>query len=950
MLSAAVPANESERLNALVNQGLLDTPAEGAFDDLVHLAALITGCPISLISLVDTNRQWFKSRHGLDALETPREFAFCAHAILTPGEIFEVPNTLHDDRFSDNPLVAGAPDIRFYAGVPLIVPGNMPIGTLCVIDRVPRQLSQAQADALRRLARLVEAQMKLRALVIETQRIASEAEQTQAALQASEVRFRAMSEASPLGVFVTDAVGSANYLNPKWLEISGMTSGQALGGGWVHAIHPDDRQRVSSAWYEAASARLPFVSEHRFQRPNGEVVWTRVRAAEMLSANGEVIGFVGTVEDIGDSKRHEVELTRARDEALRAMSSKSDFLATMSHEIRTPMNGVIGMTGLLLDSDLQGQQREYAQTIQQCSESLMVLINDILDFSKIEAGALSLENTSFDPLQVIDESVGLLVERAQSKGIEIVVRADPYLPSEINGDPGRLRQILVNLLGNAVKFTERGSVELEVVALDQRLRVRVTDSGIGMEAESLSRLFKPFSQADASTSRRFGGTGLGLAICKRLSELMGGHINVESTMGVGSTFTLEVPACASANSKLRSVQLAGAAIAISPSLSSTLDPWIRAWHGTVVELGQPAILTFADIRTNEPAAIENASLVLVSGLADRLTDQQVEERGIAACLPRPLRIAAVIDVLNRVLGHSNTPLTETFSQDRNLPQFTGRVLVADDNPVNVKVAAALLKKIGLHSDATANGIEALVALDTMPYDLVLMDCQMPDLDGFEATIELRRREHIKNRKRVPVIALTANAMPGDRERCLKAGMDSYLAKPIRIEALIEAVRGHLPIILMPSTRITNRLKLSQPVSSSRRSSSTQASHLALDPRLVPDFDPQPINQLLIDLADPDGAILPELESGFHVQALAQLAELGLSVAAKDLLKIAQIAHALKGQCLTLGLMALAEAAVKLEQCSKAGDVPACQRLAAEFPTLYERAQSALTQRIHGVPK
>ena len=941
MLSADLPANESERLAALIKKRLLDTPAEAAFDDLAQLAALITGCPIALVSLVDRDRQWFKAKFGLDATETPREFAFCAHAILKPGELFQIPNALEDHRFQDNPFVVGAPDIRFYAGIPLMVPGNMPVGTLCVIDRVPKQLSPVQIDGLQRLARQLESQMEMRSLVADTQRIAAEAEQTKAALQASEVRFRTMSEASPLGKFVTDAAGSVQYLNPKWLEISGMSSDQALGDGWVHAIHTDDRPRVSTEWYQAARARLPYLSEHRFQRPNGEVIWTRVRAAEMLSDNGQTLGYVGTVEDISDSKKYEVELTRARDEALSAMRSKADFLATMSHEIRTPMNGVIGMTGLLLGSELQGQQREYVEIIQHCSESLLVLINDILDFSKIEAGALSLENTVFDPLQVIDESVSLLVERAQSKGIEINVRADPGLPSEINGDPGRLRQILVNLIGNAVKFTDRGSVEVYVLERNRHLGISITDTGIGMNSDALSRLFRPFSQADASTSRRFGGTGLGLVICKRLSEMMGGTIEVTSTVGVGSTFTFEFPAPTAPTPLRQSVSLAGAAIAIAPQLRSSIDSWIYAWGGTVVDLGQPAAASFYDSRTGDLPPINTTTQVLVSGLADRLSDQEVRTRGLAGCLTRPLRISAVIDVLNRITGHADLRTSKSFSFDRDLPQFVGRVLVADDNLVNIKVAAAFLRKIGLHSDATANGIETLVALHTAPYDLVLMDCQMPEMDGFAATTELRRRETRDGKVRIPVIALTANAMAGDREACLKAGMDSHLSKPIRIESLIEAVRPYLALKSAAASPAIHGFYVSD------QPPTTQDKKNPADPPPREDLDLESIRQLLADLEDPDGLILPELETGFLEQSQEQIADLLGLAAIDDLPKLALVAHALKGQCLTLGLMTLADAMIRLEHHAQSGDAVACQQLAALVPALYQRACAALAQRIHG---
>ncbi len=939
MIPADPHPQENQRLVALVQQRLLDTPNEAAFDDLVQLASIITGCPISLVSLVDHDRQWFKARYGLEATETPRSLAFCAHAILNAKELFEVEDAALDARFADNPLVTHPPDIRFYAGVPIVVSNGMPIGTLCVIDRVPRTLTDIQRDALSRLGRQVERQMQLRLLAHESQQSAERATNAQVALQASEARFRAMSEASPLGVFVTDATGAATYLNPQWLHIAGMTVDKALGAGWISAIHPDDRERVSAAWYAAARERRPFLSEHRFSREDGSVVWTRVRAAEMCAADlagnstvRDVIGYVGTVEDISDSKRIEVELTRARDEALIGVRLKSDFLATMSHEIRTPMNGVIGMTGLLLDTVLGDQQREYVEIIRNCADSLMVLINDILDFSKIEAGALALETTSFDPLQIVEEAASLLGERAQAKGLDLVVRLDPGLPTALEGDPGRLRQVLVNLLGNAIKFTESGTIELVVGLSGGQLVMRIVDSGIGMEPATMAKLFHPFSQADDSTSRRFGGTGLGLAICKRLVELMGGRIGARSQLGVGSTFSVELPAPTLIGDNRAGVALGGAAIAVSPALRPAIEPWIIAWGGRVVAVGQTAAASLIDVRDVKRNPQRDRTLVLVTNLTNRLGDQQVSDAGIAACITQPLRISAVSLALARALGQVPAAPLAAVQHDRDWPQFSGRVLVADDNPVNVKVAVALLGKLGLRADATANGLEALSAMERLPYDLVLMDCQMPELDGFGASAELRRRESARGLKRVPVVALTANAMPGDRDICLASGMDEYLSKPIRIDELVEIVRRFLG------------QKASAPAA---QGPGISHPHTATHSPVLPDFDATAIDQLLEDLGDPTGAILVDLESSFHVQAIRQVAEVGLLMAARDLAGVATKAHGLKGPSLTLGLTAFAGAAADLEKAAKAGDHARCEKHAADLPELYVRASTALARRIHG---
>ena len=827
------------------------------------------------------------------------------------------------------------------------------------------------------------------------------------------LRDRAIA-ASSNGIVISDPTLPDNpliYVNPAFEAMTGYAAEEAIGYN-CRFLQGSDRDQPTLDELRAAvrEGRERQVVLRNY-RKDGSLFYNELSVSPVRDGAGNITHFVGIQNDVTERKRAEEEirelnetlesrveertaqlrsaivelewasgnLRSAKEEAESANRAKSEFLANMSHEIRTPMNGVIGMTGLLLDTDLADEQREYVDTIRLSGESLLSIINDILDFSKIEAGEMRLEAINFDLRTAVEDVVAIFAERAHDKGLELACLVDYDVPTALEGDPGRIRQILTNLIGNAIKFTEEGEVVLRAELVEENperatVRISVKDTGIGMTEDQQERVFESFSQADASTTRRYGGTGLGLTISRQLVELMGGEIGVESEPDVGSTFFFTLPLKKQPGNARRApgplTDLKDLRVLIVDDndtnrhiLRKQLSSWgmenSEAEDGfaalealrTAAGRGESYDLVILDMqmpgmdgmelarRIGADPAVSQTRLLLLTSIGQRGDGEYARKAGIEAYLTKPVRQSELYDAIATVMGTpertraERAPLVTRHTLREMNTVARAHLLLAEDNPVNQKVAARMLERLGYRVDVAQNGLEALEALSRNRYAAVLMDVQMPEMDGYEATAEIRRREAARawggEHHSTPIIAMTANAMQGDREKALAAGMDDYLPKPVRQESLEE--------VLDRWVSREDAAAVSAAAGDGRRDLTASAGNgQALDPAVLAG---------LRELGDAE--LLAELAGMFFDDAASRLEDLRQAVAEGDAGAVERVAHTLKGSSGNIGAARMAAICAELQGVGSSGDLARAGELLGRLEEEFGRVRPALEAEVEG---
>jgi signal transduction histidine kinase/CheY-like chemotaxis protein len=813
-------ARETKRLEYLRSLRILDTEREQQFDDIAALASSLFEMPIVLITFVDQNRIWFKSKIGLMATEVSRGSWFCEDAMLQE-ETFIVPDAVKDKRFQNNPIVVSGPKVRFYAGAPLPIKDGESIGTLCILDTKPRELTSQQQDILKALSKQV-------------------------------------------------------------------------------AAHLESRRNLSNAIDE-------------------------------LNINKKLDGSAAKV--------------------------KSSFLATMSHEIRTPMTAILGMADLLVSTDLNKGQREYVDIIRSSGESLLNILNDILDFSKIESGSMELDLQPVDLRACIEETLDLVSPRAHEKENEVVYVIDAAVPQYIIGDVARLRQVLVNLISNAIKFTRNGEIYLSLKSQRQtdgdfELMFSVKDTGIGIPKDKLEIIFEAFTQADSSVTRKYGGTGLGLVLCSRLVGLMGGRVGVESTEGNGSRFFFTIRAAALIDqvpvpTPEKSAELIGKRVLIVDDSESNLQiisAECRQWGMIPSPVGSPAAaleslkkgdpydLAIYDMQMPGKDGVQLASetrelrifpvlpIILLSSWD--LSDPRIKDNHnlFAATVMKPLKISQFHSLLESVIGRQSAAASIERKEERKGDNLASEIpisiMVAEDNLVNQRLVQRMLRLMGYEPVIVSTGLEALNALEHDSCDLIFMDIQMPEMDGLEATQRIRQRYGESGGPKI--VAMTAFALAGDKEKCLKAGMNDYLSKPFVSEQVASMIREWGSHKTSPKSEVGTL--------DANRNESINVDIQSRIKELERETDRSFVKELIAIYLDEAPANFQCLKNAFR---------------AKEKKEIEQYAHKLKGGSMNLGAGKLSHLFENVEEFARNNVTAIPEMLIAEIDQEFDRTIAVL---------
>ena len=1034
-----LPLNEKERLIALKGYNILDTLPEEQFDRLTELAAVICKVPIALVSLIDEDRQWFKSRVGLLAEQTPRNISFCQFTVAN-AKVFEVEDALHDERFVDNPLVTGDPNIRYYVGQPLLDPNGYALGTLCVIDREPRKLDETQLRGLEILAKEVVMQIvsqkernelenyqrlfklsndlicvtgidgilkkvnpafttilgwseeeligqpflsfvhpddvkasqneidkltknlvplhsisRFRAKdntfrildwsaspdqvsgdIYATAHDVSKMREADKKLRLSEERWKFALENSGDGLWDWNAATDKVYFSDKWKKVIGYEPHEITDSfqEWKIRVHPDDLPGCYEDLSRHFNGETPiYYKEFRMLCKDGTYKWILARGKVIeWTKEHKPLRVLGTHTDLTERKVAEELIIKAKEQAEAANIAKSDFLANMSHEIRTPLNGVIGFTDLLLRTNLDATQTQYMSAVYQSANSLLDIINDILDFSKIEAGKLELDIERTDLLEIGNQVADVVTYQAHQKNLEVLLNISPDVPRFIWADPIRLRQVLVNLLGNAVKFTPRGEIELKVQTLpnasgredETNFRFSVRDTGIGILPRNQQKIFEAFSQEDASTTRKYGGTGLGLTISNKLLALMNSRLQLISQPGKGSTFYFDISFKSmrgepivwdnldniqnilivddNANNRIiLQDMLAMKQIATEEVESGILaldkirsgkkyDVVLMDYHMPEMD----GIETIRNIRKNINLNTEDQPIILLySSSDDEGINIACRELEVQQRLIKPIKIRQLFDSLSRLStkSHVEQQVKQTSDNEwlNKIPGST-KILIAEDNMVNMFLAKTIISSLLPHATIleAEDGNAAVELFKNEKPNIVFIDVQMPDMNGYEATGAIRSFETVG---RVPIIALTAGIVKGEKEKCLESGMDDYISKPVVKDAIEKALKHWL--IFNVENNKTEQMEAAADTSEH--------------------FDVEKLKSRVGNVEAVFQQFLILIKKNLDKPTDDMINEMESFIASKDLTGIKVVAHKIKGTALSACFGELAELSKSIEQ-------------------------------------